>query len=111
MSSEPVEAMIGTAWRYEREGQADTSIAEFERVLKMDSNSMDGHYGMGMALRRAGKKEQAIVSFQKALELVESAREKRFGKSNTIDHGTIEDDRYMMLARMIKQRLSELQNS
>lgn len=110
MSSEPVEAMIGTAWRHEREGQAETAIAEFERVLKMDGNSIDGHYGMAMALRRAGKTEQAIASFQKALQLVESVHEKRFGKSTSNEHGTIEDDRHMMLIRMIKQRLAELQN-
>ena len=111
MSSEPVEAMIGNAWRFEREGQADSSIDEFERVLKMDGNSIDGHYGMGMALRRAGQKDLAITSFQTALGLVESARERRFGKSNANDVGTIEDDRYTMLTRMIKQRISELQKS
>lgn len=108
MSSDTIDTMIGHAWRFEREGQADTAIAEFERILKIDANNIDANYGMGMAQKRAGKNAIASQHFQKALELVEQAADKRRTTRGANEAMTNEDDRYMMLSRMIKQRLSEL---
>jgi Tfp pilus assembly protein PilF len=106
MSSGNIAADIGRAWRYQREGKADAAIGEFENVLKQDANNFDAHYGMGLAQRSAGKKEVATKHFQRALDLVEAAaaaRNRTEGERNTP-----EDDRHMMLKRMLQQRLAEL---
>jgi tetratricopeptide (TPR) repeat protein len=107
MSNENIATDIGRAWGYHREGKFDAAIGEFERILKMDANNIDANYGMGLAQRRAGKNENAVKYFQKAAQLVDAAilaRNHIPGERNMPD-----DDRYMMLARMLQQRLSELE--
>lgn len=105
MSSGNIAADIGRAWRYQREGKADAAIGEFESILKQDSNNFDAHYGMGLAQRIAGKKEVATRHFQQALELVEAADDARNRTEG--ERNTPEDDRHMMLKRMLQQRLAE----
>ena len=106
MPAETLAADIGRAWRYQREGKPDAAITEYERILQQDSKSVDANYGMGLARRDAGKKDQAIQSFQAALAVVEA----NISSDNaTVDAPhTAEGDRNLMLARMIRQRLSEL---
>lgn len=108
MAQESLSAEIGRAWRMERDGDTAGAIAEFERILKKDSSSIDGLYGMGMAQRRAGNKSAAEQAFSKALELVNAAIEKRNAARGLHETATLEDDRNNMLARMIRQRLNEL---
>ncbi|MBA3872408.1 MAG: tetratricopeptide repeat protein [Chloroflexota bacterium] len=113
MSSNPSNTSnVSHAWRYQREHQAATAIPEFEKILKQDANNIDALYGLGLALRDTGKKEEAIAQFQIVLELVESAavarRPASTGEEEIRVANTPDDDRYMMLTRMIKQRLAEL---
>ncbi|MBL8162745.1 MAG: hypothetical protein JNJ61_12225 [Anaerolineae bacterium] len=108
MAQESLSAEIGRAWRMERDGDTKGAIAEFERILKKDANSIDGLYGMGMAQRRAGNNASAHQAFAKALELVNAAIEKRNAVRGAHETATLEDDRNNMLARMIKQRISEV---
>jgi Tfp pilus assembly protein PilF len=106
MSSENIAADIGRAWRYQREGKPDAAIGEFERILKQDVNNVDANYGMGLAQRAVGKNENAIKYFRRALELVQAAEQ---GRNRAVgERNTGEDDRIMMLNRMIEQRLAEL---
>ena len=113
MSSNPVNTSnVSNAWRYQREHQAGTAVTEFEKILKQDADNIDALYGYGLALRDSGKTADAITQFQHALELVEAAalarRPASMGDDERRVANTPDDDRYMMLARMIKQRLSEL---
>ena len=113
MSSNPSNTSnVSNAWRYQREHQASTAVTEFEKILKQDANNIDALYGLGLALRDSGNKADAIAQFQQVLELVESAALARRPASTVEDEirvpNTPDDDRYMMLARMIKQRLAEL---
>ena len=112
MSSNPVNtSSVSNAWRYQREHQAATAVTEFEKILKQDADNIDALYGYGLALRDSGKTEAAIAQFQHVLELVEVAALARRPATGESEHrvpNTPEDDRYMMLARMIKQRLAEL---
>jgi len=116
MSNETTAAQIGRAWRYQREGQADTAIKEFEKILQHEPDNIDANYGMGLAQRAAGHHQAAIAAFQHALEIVNKndsagriAREAAANDFQTerIKPNTAEDDRYMMLTRMLKQRLAE----
>ena len=110
MANDSLAAQIGQAWRYQREGKADAAIAEYERILKQDADNMDALYGMGLAQRAAGKFEAAIRYFERCQELVAAAIAARGVVRGDAIHlaNTPEDDRYMMLNRMIKQRLSEI---
>ncbi len=112
MSSNNAIAAISQAWRNQREHKPGAAIPEFEKILKQDANNVDALYGIGLALRDDGKKELAVAQFQRALELVEAkAVSLRAGQVNEGEHriaNTPDDDRYMMLGRMLHQRLAEL---
>jgi tetratricopeptide (TPR) repeat protein len=116
MGNETIAAQIGHAWRYQREGQADSAIKEFERILHRDPDDIDANYGMGLAQRSAGRHQAAVEYFQHALDVVDKkdsagriARDAAANDFQTerIKPNTAEDDRYMMLTRMLKQRLAE----
>lgn len=113
MSSNPINTdNVSNAWRYQRENQATTAVPEFEKILKQDADNIDALYGLGLALRDTGKTDSAITKFQRVLELVEAAalasRPASTGEEEHRKPNTPDDDRYMMLGRMTKQRLAEL---
>lgn len=114
MSSNSIDTSISIAWRHQRENEGSTAVTEFEKILKQDNNNIDALYGMGLALRDTGKKSEATAKFQQALSLVDAATEARRPTTEAAEEhrkaNTPEDDRLMMLGRMIKQRLSELQS-
>jgi tetratricopeptide (TPR) repeat protein len=106
MSDTSIAQQIGRAWRYYREGKADTAITEFERILQKNGDDIDANYGIGLAQNAAGRKTDAVRHFQKAQELVTAAIAKQPKREGNI--ASPADDRLMMLSRMIGQRLSEL---
>lgn len=99
---------VGQAWHHHREGRNDTAIAEFEAILKQNPNDIDANYGLALAQKKAGKTAAARQSFQNTLRLVEDAREVYTASRSDQNIKTPEDDRFMMLSRMVKQRLAEL---
>lgn len=108
MSSENLDSQVGQAWRLERDGNAKAAIDAFDKILAKDSNHIDANYGMGVALRRDGQNQKAATHFKKALEQVETAAAARHPvASETRIRNTPEDDRLMMLTRMLKQRIAE----
>lgn len=116
MSNESIAMRIGRAWRHQREGNADAAIQEFEKILQQEPDNIDANYGMGLSQRAAGQPQAATEYFQHALEIVDkndtagrNAREAAANDFQTerIKPNTAEDDRYMMLTRMLKQRLAE----
>ena len=54
MGNETIASQVGRAWRYQREGQADSAVKEFEKILRQDPDDIDANYGMGLAQRSAG---------------------------------------------------------
>ncbi len=107
---------ISQAWNYYRQGQPDTAIAEFERILNADRDNVDALYGIGLAQRAAGQYEAAVKSFETALHLVTTISNEQTATRREVygdklatqnDPSKPEDDRYMMLMRMLTQRLAE----
>ncbi|MCB9454600.1 MAG: tetratricopeptide repeat protein [Anaerolineaceae bacterium] len=107
---------ISQAWNLYRQGQPDTAIVEFERILSADRDNVDALYGIGLAQRAAGQYEAAVKSFETALQLVKAISEKQTATRREVygdklatqnDPSTPEDDRYMMLVRMLTQRVTE----
>lgn len=104
--------MLGTAWGQHRSGQNVDAIRAFDEVLTLKHNDVDALYGRGLAQRASGDKSGAVKSFQQAYDYV-TRTTAALQKARIIEDGsnslkTTEDDRYMMLARMCRQRLSEL---
>jgi Tfp pilus assembly protein PilF len=99
MANESTSAQIGQAWRSHREGNNNAAIDQFGRILRSTPDSIDANYGLGLANKAAGNNSAAVEAFQRALDLT--------GKAEPTSQE--ERDRYMMLSRMINQRLEEVQ--
>jgi tetratricopeptide (TPR) repeat protein len=107
MAVDELSRMIGDAWDLHRKGDNSAAIRAFEDVLARDEASVDAHYGLGLAKRGAGDSAAAREAFERALALAQqNLDELRAGRSNN-DLSTSKDDRYMMLQRMIQQRIAE----
>jgi hypothetical protein len=104
--------LVGKAWEQHRQSQNIDAIRSFDDVLALKPNDVDALYGKGLAQRASGDKSGATKSFQVAYDFVTKTTE-ALQKARIIEDGsnslkTTEDDRYMMLARMCRQRLDEL---
>jgi hypothetical protein len=97
MSTVTTESLIGRAWALHRDGRNDQAVAEFDRALKDNPNDIDANFGLGLVQHALGRNEQAVASFTRARQLVMQALEQN-----------PDDDRWLMLARMCEQRLSEI---
>ncbi|MBC7232182.1 MAG: tetratricopeptide repeat protein [Chloroflexi bacterium] len=51
------------------QGKVNEAIAEFQSALRLDANSVEGHFQLGNAYFQQGKLEEAAKEFQKAVEL------------------------------------------
>lgn len=109
-----IAAEIGKAWAYQREGQTKQAAAAFEVILKQDPNNIDANYGLGLAQKVIGDNQSATQTFNTTLNLIKdsiSVENSRRDKDNPEDNvRTPEDDRLMMLLRMVEQRISEVQS-
>lgn len=107
-----VGSQIGNAWGSLRQGNHNEALTAFETILKDAPRNVDAYYGLGLAQMKAGQESKAIETFQKALEtaqeLLQAIRGQMGGTDSQNSIETTEDDRYMMLTRMIRQRLMEM---
>jgi len=103
-----VGSQIGKAWGNLRQGNHDEALSTFETILKDAPKNVDAYYGLGLAQMKAGQESKAIETFQKALETAQELLQAIRGQMGGTNIETIEDDRYMMLLRMIQQRLNEM---
>ena len=103
---------IVDGWTWLRQGRFDDAESTFSKILAKDAENVDAHYGKGLSLRAVGKVEAAIETFQKALDIsrnrLREIRQQYGGDETRTSLESIEDDRYMMMERMLRQRLSEL---
>lgn len=114
MASMHLEERVGEAWKQHRMGNNPAAIEIFEDILKSRPDHLDALYGLGLARRANGETAWAVEAFKKALMLANEALNMEDKKSALDGHvggndlTKYDDDRYMMLTRMIKQRLAEL---
>jgi len=114
MSTLPSTEKIGAAWRRHREGDNHGAISLFEEVLASSPDSVDAHYGIGLAHKASGDLAAAATSFQQGLSITETALSavqkaaQAEGQHGANDLETNMDDRYMMLTRMLKQRIEDV---
>lgn len=114
MSTLPSAEKIGRAWRMHRDGDNLGAIHAFEEVIAASPDSVDALYGKGLAQKANGDLAAAASSFQQALTIAESAltavqtTSQAEGQHGANDLESNFDDRYMMLTRMLKQRIDDV---
>ncbi len=110
MATANIESRIGSAWHLCREGNNADAVKEFKAITDETTDNADAFYGLGLAQRAEGETDAAIESFQKALAIAKETHEAAFShtEGQVVVMETSEDARYMMLQRLISQRLVEL---
>ena len=98
------DSAINQAWDQYRQGQTREAAGSFSRIIQGNAAYLDAHYGLGLAERQNGNMSASENAFRRALEL---AREAKVVEENRTD-GKAEPERYLMLIRMIRQRLMEI---
>jgi Tfp pilus assembly protein PilF len=103
---------LNSAWDMIRNGNYEGAITKINEILNESPDDIDAHYGLGLAQRNLGQEAEAIESFQKALAIsvarLAEIREQYGVDETSSSLETTEDDRHMMLQRMLSQRLTEL---
>lgn len=69
---ETVEDLEQEGWRKHVHGDHQTAEEEFRQAVAKDPQSVDGYYGLGLALKLQRRNTDAIQAFQKTIELVNS---------------------------------------
>ena len=118
MENEATRQDISNAWRLHREGDSDAAINGFQAILAGDSQNIDALFGIGLAYRASGQNDRAVESFHAAQSALEAWEKDRVdaSKSGESEDGPLvltdpiagEGDYYIILSRMIRQRLAEL---
>ncbi|MCU0465083.1 MAG: tetratricopeptide repeat protein [Anaerolineae bacterium] len=108
MGKEQISLLIGDGWTALRGGNTDAALDAFRRVLNDDAENIDAHYGLGLAQRSKGDKTSAKTAFETALRVCERELAQLRNGTNVNDLTTTRDDRYMMLIRMLGQRITEV---
>ena len=114
MASMAAVEKVGQAWRLHREGDNDGAIRQFESILSTSPDNVDALYGLGLAQKAVGDNAAAADAFRQALDNAEAAlaaartASQADGVMGDNDLETNFDDRYMMLTRMLNQRLEDV---
>ena len=114
MSTLATTERVGSAWRAHRDGNNSDAISQFDEIINISPENVDAHYGKGLALKADGDIFGAAEAFRAALGYAEAALDAVQTASSVEGHhglndlDTSDDDRYMMLTRMIQQRLDDL---
>jgi tetratricopeptide (TPR) repeat protein len=116
--AQEVAARIGEAWQMHREGRSEDAVVEFERIIRDNPDNVDAYYGLGLAQRSTNRHSAAKSSFEQALILIDKAEAAR--RTNAAAEGRHDDaagwnderdtsfDHFLMMKRMIGQRLNEV---
>ena len=114
MSTLATTQRIGEAWRAHRNGDNSEAARQFDAVIQMNPENVDAHYGKGLALKADGDSAGAAAAFQLALNYAQAALDAvqtasvAEGHHGANDLDTRDDDRYMMLSRMLQQRIDDV---
>ena len=117
MSTLPTTERVGTAWRAHRDGNNSEAIKLFEDVIGTSPENVDAHYGLGLAHKADGNKSASIAAFKTALGFAQQGLDAAQTTSHVEGHhgandlDSSDDDRFMMLTRMLKQRVEDLQEA
>jgi tetratricopeptide (TPR) repeat protein len=77
---EPYDVRIRTnlAWGYERIGEYPTAVEKFRQALEIDPDSIDAHYGLGLALIGNGEVLRALEELDLARQLARRSEDRSY---------------------------------
>jgi tetratricopeptide (TPR) repeat protein len=70
------EAHTNLGWGYYAQKQFSEAVREFLEALRLDSNSIDAYWGMGLAYKGLNNKPEAMAAFEKVVALAPRADDK-----------------------------------
>ena len=109
MSIQGSDPRVGKAWRMHREGNNSGAIGMFQEAIASDPENIDARYGLGLAQKASGDIGAAKDAFSSALEQLQHSSAAEAAALAQEHHSeTNLGDRYIMLTRMLNQRLDEL---
>lgn len=97
MQQDPFANQIAQAWALHRQGQQREAASAFGHVLQSAADHADALYGLGLVQRALGQLADAKKSFARCHEVVLAAIA-----------SDPANNRYQMLDRMTRQRLTEV---
>ncbi len=104
-----INTQISEGWAAHRSGNNEEALRRFEASLAVDNENIDAYYGIGLARRDLRQHNEAIAAFEQALQLTRAKIE--MSTPSGSDAGELPDiDRYMMLLRMLDQRIAEVRS-
>ena len=65
---------IRRGWAYHARGKHQEAEQDIHQALKLDTDSVDAHYTLGLVLKAQGKREEAIASFRETIGLIEAGK-------------------------------------
>ncbi len=68
---------------YKVEGKYDEAMADFQHILAQDSNSIEGHYQLGLVYGFIGMFDESIEELLRAMSLEESRLDIRYDLAMT----------------------------
>jgi tetratricopeptide (TPR) repeat protein len=68
------ESYMRRGWAYHARGQHQEAEEDLRQALKLDADSVDANYVLGLVMKAQGKKEEAIVCFKKTIDLIEAGK-------------------------------------
>jgi tetratricopeptide (TPR) repeat protein len=101
-------SLISAGWTAHRSGQHDEALTQFESALSLDNENIDAYYGIGLAERARGRLAEAAAAFEKSLQLTRDKLAMAQPETGLSAVDVPDVDRYMMLIRMIGQRIEEV---
>lgn len=99
--SKNIDVRIGEAWKAHYQGQDRLAIEQFSGLVQEVPDSIDAHWGLGLSYRDAGELDPAAQVFQKAKAMITAQLEGQ-------DDEATNRERYVMLARMVDQQITQL---
>jgi tetratricopeptide (TPR) repeat protein len=61
-------------WAYHTRGKHQEAEQDIRQALRLDADSVDGHYVLGLVLKAQGKREEAVASFRETIGLIETGK-------------------------------------
>ena len=61
-------------WAYHSQGQQEQAERDFQNALKLDPESVDANYVLGLVLKAQRRNEDAIEYFNKSLNLIKAGK-------------------------------------
>lgn len=63
------DAYSNLGWGYYGQRKYEEAFKAFGQALTLDRNLIDGHYGLGLALKESGARQDAIAEFEAVVKL------------------------------------------